>query len=180
MGGGGVEPIHQRLFRASTGQPGGNSETRQLYRSRKAVSLPGGLEQDHHRSVGFRDRLELLCLPFMAPPPMAREPLETPLSALPLKREALWTEVKSLLDKGAISSWRSSEWKTCSILRDLQQGMWMISLDLNDAYLHIPIIPQHRKFLRFALRDHQGILRVYQWGVLPFGLATAPRVFTSF
>ncbi len=110
---------------------------------------------------------------------MAQEPLETPLSALPLKREALWTEVQSLLDKGAISSWRSSEWKTCSILRDLQQGMWMISLDLNDAYLHIPIIPQHRKFLRFALRDHQGILRVYQWGVLPFGLATAPKVFTK-
>ena len=55
----------------------------------------------------------------------------------------------------------------------------MISLDLKDAYLHVPIILQHRKFLRFALRDHQGILRIYQWGVLPFGLATAPRVFTK-
>ena len=66
-----------------------------------------------------------------------------------------------------------------SILRDLQQGVWMISLDLKDAYLHVPIIPPHRKFLRFALRDHQGILRVYQWAVLPFGLATAPRVFTK-
>ncbi len=33
---------------------------------------------------------------------MAREPLETPLPILPLKREALWTEVQSLLDKGAI------------------------------------------------------------------------------
>ncbi len=66
-----------------------------------------------------------------------------------------------------------------SILRDLQQGMWMISLDLKDAYQHVPIIPLHRKFLRFALRDQQGILRVYQWAVLPFGLATAPRVFTK-
>ncbi len=55
----------------------------------------------------------------------------------------------------------------------------MISLGLKDAYLHVPIIPQDRKFLRFALRDHQGILRVYQWGILPFGLATAPRVFTK-
>ncbi len=55
----------------------------------------------------------------------------------------------------------------------------MISLDLKDAYLHVPIIPQHRKFLRFAFRDQQGILRVCQWGALPFGLTTAPRVFTK-
>ena len=33
---------------------------------------------------------------------MAREPLEPPLPILPLKREALWTEVQSLLNKGAI------------------------------------------------------------------------------
>ncbi len=33
---------------------------------------------------------------------MDREALETPLPVLPLKREALWTEVQSLLDKGAI------------------------------------------------------------------------------
>ncbi len=38
----------------------------------------------------------------MTPPPMVREPLETTLPTFPLKREALWTEVQSLLDKGAI------------------------------------------------------------------------------
>ncbi len=41
-------------------------------------------------------------LPFSGPPPMAREPLETALPVTPLKREALWTEVQSLLDKGAV------------------------------------------------------------------------------
>ena len=64
-----------------------------------------------------------------------------------------------------------------SIVRNLQQGVWMISLALKDTYLHVPIIPQHRKFLRFALRGQQGILRIYQYGVLLFGLATAPRVY---
>ncbi len=44
---------------------------------------------------------------------------------------------------------------------------------------HVPIILLHRKFLRFALRDQQGILRVYHWAVLPFGLASASRVFTK-
>ncbi len=39
-----------------------------------------------------------------------------------------------------------------SILQDLQKGMWMISLDLKDAYLHVSIVPRHRQFLR-DLRD---------------------------
>ncbi len=55
----------------------------------------------------------------------------------------------------------------------------MISLDLKEAYLHVSIVPQHRWFLRFALRDQRGFLRIYQWRVLPFGLATAPRLFTK-
>ncbi len=40
-------------------------------------------------------------LPFMASP-LAPEPLETSLPTIPQRREALWTEVQSLLDKGAI------------------------------------------------------------------------------
>jgi hypothetical protein len=50
---------------------------------------------------------------------------------------------------------------------------WVTSLDLSDAYLHIPICPKHRKFLRFA---YQG--RVWQFRALPFGLAPAPWLFT--
>ncbi len=41
-------------------------------------------------------------LPFLPPPPMAKEPLENPLTVIHLKREALSAEVQSLLDKGAI------------------------------------------------------------------------------
>ena len=48
----------------------------------------------------------------------------------------------------------------------------MCKLDLKDAYLSIPISQSHRKYLKFAL---QGT--VYQYNVLPFGLATAPRGF---
>ena len=55
----------------------------------------------------------------------------------------------------------------------------MISLDLKDAYLHVPIVPRHRRFLRFALRDSQGSLHTYQCRVLPLGLATPPRLFTK-
>ncbi|KAJ1080319.1 hypothetical protein NDU88_000538 [Pleurodeles waltl] len=60
------------------------------------------------------------------------------------------------------------------VLRLLNRGDFMTSLDLQDAYFHIPIHPNHRKFLRFKVA---GIH--YQFRVLPFGLRSAPRVFTK-
>lgn len=55
----------------------------------------------------------------------------------------------------------------------LNQGDWVTSLDLKDAYFHIAIHPRSRRYLRFAF---QGV--VYQFRALPFGLCTAPYVFT--
>ena len=56
----------------------------------------------------------------------------------------------------------------------IQQGDYAFSIDLQDAYLHVPIVKHHRWFLHFVWHNVP-----YQWRVLPFGLATAPRVFTS-
>ena len=61
-----------------------------------------------------------------------------------------------------------------SIRASLRKGEWVTSLDLTDAYLHVPIHAQSRKFLRF---HHRGIS--YQFMSLPFGLATAPLEFTK-
>jgi hypothetical protein len=61
-----------------------------------------------------------------------------------------------------------------SIIRMIQKGNWLASIDLKDAYFHVPVHPRHHKFLRFAF---QG--KTYQFKVLPFGLSTAPRVFTK-
>ncbi len=66
-----------------------------------------------------------------------------------------------------------------SILRDFCPGMWMISLNPKDAYLHVTIHPSHWWLLRFVFRDATGILRCYQSTVLLFGLATASRLFTK-
>ena len=59
------------------------------------------------------------------------------------------------------------------VMAALQQGEWATSLDLSDAYFHIPIHTVSRRYLRFK---HRGC--VYQFRALPFGLNTAPRVFT--
>ena len=60
-----------------------------------------------------------------------------------------------------------------SIRASLIPGEWVSSTDLSDAYLHIPIHPNSRKYLKFCHRS-----QVFQFTSLPFGLATAPQVFT--
>ena len=60
-----------------------------------------------------------------------------------------------------------------TIRTSLQQGEWITSLDFKDAYFHIPIQEQSRKYLRFHV---QG--QTYQFKALPFGLSTAPMEFT--
>ena len=37
-----------------------------------------------------------------------------------------------------------------SVLASVRQGDWMVSLDLKDAYLQVPIHPESRQFLRFS------------------------------
>ena len=61
-----------------------------------------------------------------------------------------------------------------SIQASLRKGEWVTSIDLTDAYLHVPIHTHSQKYLRF---HHKGV--TYQFVSLPFGLATAPLVFTS-
>ena len=56
----------------------------------------------------------------------------------------------------------------------IQHGEYAFSIDLQDAYLHIPIVKHHHCFLQFVWHNVP-----YQWKVLPFGLATAPQVFTA-
>ena len=64
--------------------------------------------------------------------------------------------------------------ETAENIRDsLQEGEWVTSLDLTDAYFHIPIHPRFQKYLRFNIG-----YRSYQFTALPFGIATAPLEFT--
>jgi hypothetical protein len=60
------------------------------------------------------------------------------------------------------------------VIAAVQPGDWLISMDLKDAYFHVPIRPSQRKYLRFAF---QG--KVYQFKVLPFGATATPRLFTQ-
>ena len=60
-----------------------------------------------------------------------------------------------------------------SVLRSIRPGDWMVSLDLQDAYLQVHVHHDSRRYLRFVVGG-----RTYQFRVLCFGLTTAPQVFT--
>ena len=60
------------------------------------------------------------------------------------------------------------------IRASLQPQAWTFSVDLQDAFFHIPIHQSSRRYLRFVFNE-----KVYQYRALPFGLKTAPWVFTA-
>ena len=65
--------------------------------------------------------------------------------------------------------------ETAEVIRaSLQEGEWVASIDLTDAYFHVPIQPKFQKYLRFHV---QG--QAYQFRAPPFGIATAPLEFTQ-
>lgn len=61
-----------------------------------------------------------------------------------------------------------------TVLNLIQEGYFLISMDLKDAYFSIPIHLLHRKYLRFIWRN-----QTYEFQCLPFGLKSAPRIFTE-
>ena len=64
--------------------------------------------------------------------------------------------------------------ETAEVIRaSLQVGEWVASIDLTDAYFHVPIHPKFQKYLRFHVEG-----QAYQFRALPFGIATAPLEFT--
>ena len=61
-----------------------------------------------------------------------------------------------------------------AIRSQLRPGEWTTSVDLSDAYLHIPVHPSFKKFLRLHIQGQS-----YQFRAMCFGLNIAPRVFTK-
>ena len=61
-----------------------------------------------------------------------------------------------------------------SICHSLKPNDFLTSLDLRDAFLHVPIHPQSQKYLQFVWRGKK-----FQFQTLPFGLSLSPLVFTK-
>ena len=53
-----------------------------------------------------------------------------------------------------------------SVRQSIMVNDWAVSIDLTDAYFHVPIHPRSRKYLRLVY-EHQ----VFQFTALPFGMS---------
>ena len=61
-----------------------------------------------------------------------------------------------------------------SLLDLIRPNDYMITMDLKDAYLSVPIHADHSKYLRFEWESE-----LWEFTCLQFGLSSAPRVFTK-
>ena len=61
-----------------------------------------------------------------------------------------------------------------SIQESMRPGMWATSVDLVDAYFHVPIHKSYRRFMRVALFG-----KVWQFRAMPMGLNVSARIFTK-
>ena len=60
-----------------------------------------------------------------------------------------------------------------SIIADGQPQEWITKIDFKDAYHHIPVHVNIRKYFSFVIAG-----KTYQFRDPPFGLSTAPHEFT--
>ena len=85
-------------------------------------------------------------------------------------------QVETCLDLSTLNTFKKREIRmdTAETIRtSLQTGEWVMSIHFKDAYFHIPIQAQSRKYLHFHIQSHS-----YQLEALPFGLFTASIEFT--
>ena len=61
-----------------------------------------------------------------------------------------------------------------SVRSAIRSQEWTVSIDIRDAYLHVPMHQAVRRYLRFVVNK-----KVYQFTCLPFGLVTSPHEFTK-
>ena len=105
----------------------------------------------NQNSLGFYNRL------FLVPKPNNR-----------------WRPILDLSTLNTFLNTESFKMDTPETIRtSLQIWEWVTSIDFKEAYFHIPIHSQSRKYMCFHI---QG--RSYQFKALPFGLSTAPMEFT--
>ena len=66
-----------------------------------------------------------------------------------------------------------------TIMDIFSRNCFVFSFDLKSGYHHVDIFVEHRKYLAFSWDFGTGHARYFQFTVLPFGLSSAPFIFTK-
>ena len=83
-----------------------------------------------------------------------------------------------ILDLSLLNRYIEKQAFKMETVKSVRQAMrlkdWAVSIDLTDAYLHVPIHRQSRKYLRFVHED-----QVYHFLALLFGMSLSPLIFSK-
>ena len=98
----------------------------------------------------------------------------SPMFLVP-KGEGSWRPVINLRSLNIYLVLHHFKIEGISVVKSLiQKGDWMVKLDLKDAFLSVPIHSTQRRYLRFQWEE-----QAWEFQTLPFGLSSAPYVFTK-
>ena len=98
----------------------------------------------------------------------------SPIFLVP-KSDGSWRPVINLRELNTHLAHHHFKMEGIRTVKDVIQSRdWLVKLDLKDAYLSVRVDPEYRRWLRFQWQN-----RTYQFDTLPFGLSSAPFVFTK-
>lgn len=92
----------------------------------------------------------------------------------PKKETGKWRAILDLSELNSFIKSQKFKMETAESIRgSFTQGEWASSIDLQDAYFHVPIHHTHHKYLRFAVGE-----TVFQFVALPMGAKPSGQIFT--
>ena len=87
-------------------------------------------------------------------------------------------KLRLIIDLSLLNQYIKKQSFKMETVKSVRQAMrlndWAVSIDLTDAYLHVPIHHQSRKYLHFVHED-----QVYHFTALPFGMSLSPLIFSK-
>ena len=87
-------------------------------------------------------------------------------------------KLRLIIDLSLLNQYIKKQAFKMETVKSVRQAMrlydWAVSIDLTDAYLHVQIHHQSRKYLRFVHKD-----QVYHFTALPFGMSLSPLIFSK-
>ena len=101
-------------------------------------------------------------------------PLHFSILFMRLKKNGKKRPIIDLSELNKMLYFPSFKMETVAVISNTITGeLWACSIDIKDAYFHVPINWEFHKFLAFKVKN-----RVFVFQFLPFGLSPAPWAFT--
>jgi ribonuclease HI len=137
---------------------------------RHSPDFHGTPEQQAH----LADQLQRWLADGVIEPSMGDELLTSLLFAVPKQGPKRWRWVLDCRRLNEPLLFNRFKMESVSSVRTvLRRADWLTSIDLEDAYLHVPLTRRAARHLAF-----RALGRVYRFRAMIFGLASAPSVFT--